>query len=296
MRKYGAVLLLAVVWSGYYTAAKLVNDRLDPFSTGIIIRLIVILLFTVVLLSRGRLKETLSAGKTWKLLLLIGCLGFLLDVTAFLGFRYSQSSAMGTVLLKTDVLMVSVMSVFIRKERFRSTDWLLIGCMLVGVFLVVGFGEGELRLEPGNLLFLLSALFVSVNAFLIQRAQNQGASNETIAYYNNGVALLCFVVAAPMSGMVDLSALRHADASLLAAVLAGGVGQLLIYLLYYKALREHPVWIVKALLLLIPVVSLLTDTLFFKHPPGILELAGTAVILICAFLLIYARKNRGAET
>ena len=293
MRKYNAVFLLAAVWSGYYTAVKLINERMDSFAAGFAVRLIVFVMFTLILLWRGRLKEILLIRGIWKTLLLIGGFGFLLDITAFLGFRFSQSSATGTVLLKTDIFMVSILSVLMRKEKLKGTNWLLIFGLLAGTVMVMGFSPRDLRIEPGNLLFLLSALCISVNALLIQHLQRKGAGNDTIAYYNNLIAMLCFSAAA-LSGRGTGPDTIHWGWPLAAMLLAGGAGQLLIYLLYYKGLREHPAWVVKALLLLTPVFSLLTDALVFKIVPGVTEAVGTAMIILCAFLLIYSRRERGA--
>ena len=101
-------------------------------------------------------------------LILIGTLGFLLDWTAFIGLSMS-SAATGTALLKCDVLMVNIISAVIYKEKFTWKTWGCTMVMLFGVFMVMGIDFTQFKIdEPGNIFFLLSALFVSVNAFVIK--------------------------------------------------------------------------------------------------------------------------------
>ena len=297
MRKYINVVLLGFIWSVYYTAAKVVNGQISPFSTGLIIRFTVFVAFTCMFVARSRIKELFAVKPVAGYLILIGCVGFLLDITAFLGFRFASSAATGTVLLKTDILITVLISAFIYREKFTLKDCLLVACMLAGVVMVMGVNPLDMRFQSSSALFVLSALFVSINAFLIKRVQTQAVcavSNETIAYYNNFVAMIFFLASSFFFGTLKEAPVPLSHPKLAAAAAAGAASQFFVYVFYYKSLKRLPVWIVKVLLLLIPVFTLLTDAVLFGVIPGWYELAGTAIILAGAFRMITA-KNRNSR-
>lgn len=292
-KKYANVLLLALVWAGYYRAVDIANKALSPFVTGLVIRLCVFVLLTAALLAGRRLGALFRVGRAWPWLVAIGCMGFLLDVTAFMGFRLSDAST-GTVLLKTDVLMVNALSALLYKERLRARDWIFSALMLAGVVLVLGIRPADLTLRTTDVFFLLSALFVSINAFLIRHVQAKrdwAVSNDTIAFYNNFITMLCFLVMILLAGADGEWASMAQSPALSLALLAGSVGQFLVYKLYYKALREVPVWQVKSLLLLIPVCTVITGWLFFGERPDALRLAGMGLVLLSAAAMLLGQRR-----
>ncbi|MCG8484796.1 MAG: EamA/RhaT family transporter, partial [Clostridia bacterium] len=110
-RNYFPIVITAVIWSGYYVATKFSNAfGLSPFVVGIAIRFVAFILLTALMLKNGEFHKLFKVeGILWKLIL-IGCFGFLLDITAFLGFK-TDAAVYGIVLLKCDVLFVNVLSV-----------------------------------------------------------------------------------------------------------------------------------------------------------------------------------------
>ncbi|WP_409529886.1 EamA family transporter, partial [Shinella sp.] len=65
------------------------------------------------------------------------------------------SAGTGTALLKTDVLMVNLISVFFYKMRFSWKQWACTILMLLGVLVVIGINPAELELANwGNIFFL----------------------------------------------------------------------------------------------------------------------------------------------
>ena len=91
--------------------------------------------------------------------------------------------------------MVAVISAVIYKTRLSWKQWCCIVVMLLGVFITMGLNPAHLELfNLGNLFYLLSALFVSINAFVIKSAQHDKRNpvcDNVVAYYNNFVCMLC---------------------------------------------------------------------------------------------------------
>ena len=230
------LLILPLIWGIYYVATNTAVAAMSVFSVGIVIRFITLILLTVMMGCRGQLKELFRVKKVWKKLIMIGVLGFLLDTTAFIGLTMCPAG-IGTVLLRTDVIFVNLISVWIYKQKFRAKDWLLTFVMLFGIVLVLGIDFAHVDIGGiGNLFFIASALFVSINAFVIKSAQhdkNQPVSDNVVAYYNNFVTMVLFTIAAALTDTLGQLQFFLTDRNISVALLIASLGQTLIYDFYY---------------------------------------------------------------
>ena len=286
---------MVVAWSVYYAVSKRMVDATgSAYAAGFLLRSAALLFLTVQIFADGSWRMMLRQGKAAILLLCIGVFGFLLDLFANLGYAGGSLST-GTALLKTDVLMVNLVTVAVMHKKLYAADWLGCFVMLAGVLLVLGIDFDGMTIHPTDLFFLLSAACVTANAFLIKHVQiRYNSSADAISYYNNFVVLALFAVFALSRG--DLRSLRPAETPgfwLLA--LLGGLAQTGIYFFYYRNLRRHEVWIVKLWLLLMPVVSCLIGVVFLQEALTVKKLAGIAVVLLGAAIILLRDKLRPAR-
>lgn len=288
------LLLLPVIWGSYYVASHEALRFLSTFCVGIVIRLITMLLLTALMARRGELGALFRVRVVWRRLICIGVLGFLLDATAFLGLSMA-SAGLGTVLLKCDILFVNLISVIVYKQKFSRFDWAATFVMLFGVVLVLGIDPAKLELmNAGNIFFILSALFVSINAFVIKSVQLDPVnpvSDSVVAYYNNFVTMLLFLITAAALGDIRQMPVILENRYLAGALLLSGLGQTLIYIVYYANLRRFPVWQVKIFLLLMPIVSALLSFLLFGDAMSGGQYLGMGIVLLGA-LSILAEQRR----
>lgn len=291
------LLLLAVIWGCYYVASQQAVKQMSVFSTGIVIRFLTMLLLFAVMGAKKELGLLLHTKGILGRLLLVGVLGFLLDLTAFIGLTLSPAGS-GTALLKCDIIFVNLISVLIYKQRFTKKEWLYSLFMLFGVFLVMGVDFGNLSLgSAGSVFFLLSALFVSINAFVIKSLQTDKenpAADHVVAFYNNFVTMLLFTAAALVMGTFSQIGTAAGDTELLLALLIAGLGQFGIYQVYYYDLRRFPVWLVKVFLLFMPVVSLSVSFLLFGEQMGKGQYLGILVLLLGALGILLEQRKKGA--
>ena len=157
--KHSVWMMLAMVlaWSVYYTVSKLMVDATgSAYAAGFLLRAFALVFLTVQLLADRSFRQLFRQGKAVFLLVLIGCFGFLLDLFANLGYAGGSLST-GTALLKTDVLMVNLVTVAVLHRRLYATDWIGTGVMLLGVLVVLGVDFTGLRFSPTDLFFLASA-------------------------------------------------------------------------------------------------------------------------------------------
>ena len=288
------MLILPVIWGSYYVASQRLVGYTSVFTSGVGIRFLTMILLTVIMWRRKELALLFQIRGVWKRLLLIGTFGFLLDLTAFIGLSMS-SAASGTALLKCDVLMVNILSIIIYKQKFTWKSWGFTFVMLFGVVLVMGIDLSSFQIgDPGNIFFLLSAFFVSLNAFVIKSVQldkKNSVCDDVVAYYNNIVTMFYFTGTSFIMGTLGQLQLVFQEREVGLALLLAALGQTLIYVVYYYNLRNYPVWLVKTFLLLMPLVSTLITFVLFQERMILEQYLGMAVVMAGAFGILMEQKH-----
>lgn len=290
---------MVIVWGSYYITNKFALTTYSVVFTGIFIRTFVLLLMLFVGFVSKKNHELLRLKNVFLRLVLIGLLGFALDITAFLGFKYSSASK-GAVLLRTDVLFSTVISAFLGQMP-GVMDILSMVLMLFGVALVSGSGN-IFKLAYGDVFFLLSALFISLNAFVIRSVQEDKknpASDFVIAFYNNFFTLVFFSIFS-LNNLVNEVALGLSNLSNFGlktstiGLIMASIFQYLIYVVYYRNLRIFPVWLVRTSLLFMPVYVLIVMS-FFGEMVTVKQVIGVTIVLFGAFILTisnYFKKSK----
>ncbi len=285
---------MVLSWSVYYTVSKLLVDATGSAAlSGMLLRLAALVFLTVQLYEDHTFGALIRQGKKQFIALIsIGVFGFLLDLFANLGYAGGSLST-GTALLKTDVLMVNLATVIIYRKKLFASDWAGTLVMIGGVLLVLGVDFRGIRFNPTDLFFILSAMCVTVNAFIIKNAQEKYHEDaDTISYYNNFVVLLLFSSTAALTGAISPSALRLTP-FMWGMVALGGLAQTGIYFFYYRNLKHYEVWVVKLYLLLMPVVSCFIGVFFLNEELTGRKLLGIFTVLCGAVLiLLRGRINR----
>ena len=288
---------MVVSWSIYYAVSKvMVSVTGSPYLAGFLLRSAALLFLTAQLLLDRNFARLFHQGKAVLILVVIGVFGFLLDLFANLGYAHGALST-GTALLKTDVLMVNLVTVILYHKKLYLSDWIGTLVMLFGVLLVLGVDFGGMRLNPTDLFFILSAMCVTANAFIIKTAQERFHEDaDMISYYNNFVVLVLFGSSAAFAGDLHLPAVDAIN-GFWWLVLLGGLAQTGIYFFYYRNLKHYEVWVVKLYLLLMPVVSCFIGVLFLDEELTVKKTLGILVVLLgAAVILLRSRLHREEST
>ena len=296
------VIGMVASWSVYYAVSKILVDATgSALLAGFLLRTAALVFLTAQLLLDKNFSRLFHQGKAVRILVVIGVFGFLLDLFANLGYRGGSLST-GTALLKTDVLMVNLVTVILYHKRLYISDWLGTLVMLCGVLLVLGVDFGGMELHVTDLFFLLSAACVTANAFIIKMAQEKYHEDaDMISYYNNFVVLLLFGTVAAAAGDIRSEALGTVPGFWWLAAL-GGLAQTGIYFFYYRNLKHFEVWLVKLYLLLMPVLSCFIGVFFLNEELTVKKLLGILVVLSGAAVILQrgrinheGRPRRDAE-
>ena len=288
---------MVVSWSIYYAVSKILVDATgSPLLAGFLLRTAALVFLTAQLLLDKSFRRLFHQGKAVFILVLIGVFGFLLDLFANLGYAGGALST-GTALLKTDVLMVNLVTVILYHKKLYLTDWIGTLVMLFGVLLVLGVDFGGMELHVTDLFFLLSAACVTANAFVIKTAQEKYHEDaDMIGFYNNFVVLLLFGLGSGLTGQLTPAVwdvLRRWGR----LIALGGLGQTGIYFFYYRNLKHFEVWLVKLYLLLMPVLSCFIGVFFLNEELTVKKLLGILVVLSgAAVILLRSRIHREGKT
>ena len=288
---------MVVSWSVYYAVSKILVDVTgSPLLAGFLLRTAALVFLTAQLLLDKSFRRLFHQGKAVFILVLIGVFGFLLDLFANLGYAGGSLST-GTALLKTDVLMVNLVTVILYHKKLYLSDWLGTFIMLFGVLLVLGVDLGGMEIHVTDLFFLLSAACVTANAFVIKTAQEKYHEDaDMIGFYNNFVVLVLFGLGSGLTGQI-----RPAVWDVLRRygwlIAVGGLGQTGIYFFYYRNLKHFEVWLVKLYLLLMPVLSCFIGVFFLNEELTVKKLLGILVVLSgAAVILLRSRIHREGKT
>ena len=298
----GLLISLSFIWALYYIFSQKLVIAVTPFPSGFLIRLLTFFVLMAVALVRRHVGELKPPPfRVMRYLILIGVLGFLLDFTAFLGLKVSSAGG-GTILLKTDVLMAAIISAIVFRQRFTLRDIGAIVMMFCGVLLTMDVFSASFS-GWGDIFFLLSALFVTMNAFVIRHVLHLPdirVTGLTVAFYNNFYVMVLFLVAILVGGDLPLLAGFFGDTSHWGIAVAAGLGQSLVYLFYNAALDRQPVWTVKVFLLLMPVFTTLIEIGMEYFSTGAVHIpwfriCGMVLVLLGALLLLLKKAESGAE-
>lgn len=295
IRQTAPLILLAVIWGCYFVASQRLVSQMSVFTAGIVIRFVTMVFLTIIMFKRKELKLLFHTQGVLPRLILIGMLGFLLDLTAFIGLTLSNAGS-GTALLKCDIIFVNLISVIIYKEKFTKFDWTYTLIMLFGVMMVMGIDLSKFKLgNKGDIFFILSALFVSINAFVIKSVQldkKNPVADNVVAYYNNFITMIMFIISSIAMGVMGQLKLLATNKTLIIAAMAAAIGQTLVYVVYYYNLRRFPVWIVKVFLLLMPIVATIIAFLLFDQSMVRTQYIGMAIVLLGAFGILIEQKKK----
>ena len=294
-----SLLVLNIVWSSFYVANRFSLLKLSPVFVGVTVRFLALFILLLFIFLKGYQKNLLKIRPIFPKLLLIGILGFSLDITAFMGLQLSTASN-AAILLKSDVLFTNLISIIIFKQRFTKADWVLTGLILLGTIFVIDIDFSDFRLNGiGDLLFILSALFVALNGFLIKSVQSDkqiDIKDTTVAFYNNLITfIIFFFVMIFFEKNIPIKTIEQSPV-LIFSLIYTGIMQTAIYILYYYNLRILPVWIVRITLLIMPVFASLIGFFLLGESLKGIQITGMSIVLLSTMGIILIQRKKGSNS
>lgn len=253
-------------------------------SAGTVSRIGSVVLLALWVVLRGAGPDRLRFAGVGLPLAVMGLLSIVINVAWFAGMQWTTATV-AMLLFRLDLLFVLLIGAALGLERLDVTGWVVLPIMLFGLGLVMEVHRLEWsgRLV-GNLLIVLSALGLAVNAFVIRRILER-MDAEALAVYNHlfsgaGFVLLLLVEGFSTPAVSDIGSWVWIPALVLTAALSTP--------LYYAALGRMAVWKLRALMLLTPPLAGIAEWVIWGDVLSPAQWVGAALLVGGAAALVWA--------
>lgn len=285
----GTILaLIAAIISGIAIPAnKFFIVKLDPTVFTAVRAIIIGIIFFFISSYQVKFNYKKFKKVPWKYLLAIAVVGGAFAFLLFFNGLQLTTAGRGAFLQKTLPLFTTVLAFVFLKERVTKRLVLALTIMFLGT-LVLFFSQispADLWSNPslGDLLIISATILWAIENVIARKAMTNGETNYVVSFarmFFGGIILFGFVL---LFGKFD--ALLSLSMSQWTNIIASTVILLGYVLFWYASIRMINVSKATSLLLLAPVVSLILGIVIFGEPTPILQLLGSAVILIGAFFV-----------
>lgn len=223
--------------------------------------------------------------KNWKWLLLIAVIGGSAAFLMFFTGLKLTTGGRGAFLHKTLPLYVFIFAYFILKERVTRKQIYSMLLMVAGTVMIFSavIDPADLWLNPhlGDALIVGATVLWALENVIAKKAMLSGGTNYLVSFsrmFFGGLILFGVVL---MTGRADalmgISYLQIGNIAISTCML------FLFVLLWYASLRFINVSKASTMLLVAPVVSVALGYLWLSEPVPLIQIAGSAVILIGAY-------------
>ena len=297
LHAYACLMVAVVCWGVEYPLMKQATEAVGFWGTGAVMFSISAVLLGLTLAGRrlfGRRENVVDVSKAAcasrypiRAMLLVGVIGIAVNVLGLWAIKLTRVVNVAT-LARADALFSLVLSAWVFGEVVARRVWFFVPLMLCGIGLLTGFLLNPLEIgNAGDYLILASAFGVALNAYVIKKAV-QHASGLAVGCVNSTMIGLFFVIVVALQPQGVWQNVSHEAKR---ALLLLGFLAYLFFASYNAALRSIPVWKVRLVCLLIPVVAALTAWAWFGDQPSGLQVLGMGLILAGAAGIIVARDR-----
>lgn len=286
----GVILLLitAVIWGSSFVAQSIGMQSINAFTfTGIrtVLGMLFLLPFTLII-NKGFdfSKKTLRKG------LILGIVFSIAQNFQQFAFYYSTS---GKIAFVTSFYMffVSLFSVIFLKKKIAVLTWLSILMGLVGLFFLCINPEDVTKINLGDILALICAVFYAVQIMLIDKFLEEGTSGVQLSFMEFFVAGVISVIAMFIFEEPNLTDIKTAAPSLLySGIMSCGIA----YTLQIVGQKNASPVVASLLMCLESVFAVITAAIFLHEGMLPREIIG-CVVMFSAIILSQVSESLSAK-
>jgi drug/metabolite transporter (DMT)-like permease len=196
------------------------------------------------------------------------------------------SATTGAVVIRTEVAMVMLLSYVVLQVKPDLCGWIGAVLLFAGAVLSLDVDLRALRFTPwGTVALFLSASGIALNALII-KTRFGGLSDAAIVLSSAVVQSLVFGALVAAVGTWPSVAQAVSDPGVLVRVIAGGAFIFGALYLYYRAMKLIPMWVARALSLLVPPIAMVGDHLWLGSSITSGQAYGVVAVTVGAALVI----------
>lgn len=297
MRKetLGTILALATAFiSGLAIPInKIFVVGLDPTVFTAVRALFIGIIFFVIASFQSKSKRKKFKKVPWGYLLAIAVIGGSFAFLLFFSGLKLTTGGRAAFFHKTLPFYITIFAFLFLKEKVSQKQVLALAIMLIGCTLIYSakISPSEFWLDPslGDLLVVGATVLWAIENTIARKVMIKGESNFVVSFarmFIGGIILLAIVMLQDkMSLLLALTTQQMINLIISIAILFGYVFS------WYWSIKLINVSKASTLLLLAPVISLILGIIIFSEPVPNLQLLGSALILIGAYIVINVRSE-----
>lgn len=190
-----------------------------------------------------------------------------------------------SLLVRSDVLFSVLLGIVFFGERLSRSGLAGLLVMGTGAFLVLEIFPWELQVASvGDLLAILAGFLLSTNAIII-KYYLADLPSEVIIFYNAAIMTFLSFTIILFTSKLETFVVLAAPIPLILSGLAVFLSSTM-FLFYYWSLAEHPVWAVRAFLLLSPFVTILLALWLLGEPVRASQWMGGVLLFMGGVLIL----------
>ncbi len=292
--RIGTLLALAtaVVSGVSIPVNKIFVAGIDPTVFTAVRAVIIGIIFLFISLAAGGFrKERMKTN--WKYLALISIIGGSFAFLMFFGGLQFTTSGRAAFLHKTLPVYAAFFAFVFLKERIPGKQLYAMILMIIGTAAVfsAAINPAELWMNPqlGDLMIIGATILWALENVIAKKSMVKGDTNFVVSFsrmFFGGLILFGAVLLTGKAGVV-FSLTGQQMVSILVST-----GFLFAYVLFwYAAIKYINVSKASLLLLLAPVISLVLGNAWLHEPVPVLQIIGSAMILVGAYFVVGIRSR-----
>jgi len=266
---------------------------LDPTVFTAVRALFIGIIFYILASFQSKSKRKKFKKVSWKYLLAIAVIGGSFAFLLFFTGLKLTTAGRGAFLHKTLPLYITIFAFLFLKEKVSQKQTLALALMFIGTILIysVKIGSSEFWLDPslGDLLVIGATILWAIENTIARKLMIKGESNFVVSFarmFIGAIILFAIVILQDKVGLLfALTTQQIINLTISIVILFGYVFS------WYWSIKLINVSKASTLLLLAPVISLIIGMIIFSEPVPNLQLFGSALILIGAYIVINVRSE-----
>ncbi|MGX9135100.1 DMT family transporter [Rummeliibacillus sp. JY-2-4R] len=195
--------LAASIWGGMYVVVKVVVDIVPPLELVWIRYVIAVIALAIIGVF---MKQSWKiAKKNWLIIFLVGLIGNTISIVTQETGTMLSTAQMGAIITATTPAFMVIFARFILKEKITIKKCLSILLATIGVLVIVGNGQIDVKQQLGGFSLLIAALTWALMSVLVKKVPSHYSQIVVTTYSSLIAVILLTPLVLPKFNDLDLS-------------------------------------------------------------------------------------------